>query len=373
MALGLKGQMKSIHKDMERIRFSKNPIEAEFAGMRDITLLEYLTKKYKDGVDQKTGSFDIGHLYAELGINPDVMTVSQLIDLDQDSKWLVPEIFRDAIRKGLRSSPFYNRLIAASETVAQPQVNMPSIEMSDAEPQPMQQGESFSEGTISYGNKTVNIEKQGIGIKITDEAVQYTSINLLTIFIQDMGIKLGQKLNNAAIYALINGDQDGGTESAAVIGIENTQTGLIYSDLLYAWIRASRLGRLYNTFIGPERVVNTIMNLTEFKDKQNGTPQQSLVINEILPSQSQGFVSAQVPADQLILVDPRYALVQLTSSPLAVEGERIVNKQINGTYASITTGFGNIFRDARVIIDRSLQINFQNGTNDFPSWMNSTL
>ena len=34
-----------------------------------------------------------------------------------------------------------------------------------------------------------------------------------------------------------------------------------------------------------------------------------------------------------------------------------------------TTGFGVIFRDARVIIDDSLDV----GTNDFPSWMEPTI
>jgi len=147
---------------------------------------------------------------------------------------------------------------------------------------------------------------------------------------------------------------------------------LLYTDLVAAWIRGSRLGRLYDTIIAGEAMANKIMNLTEFKDKQAGTPQQSMVLNEILPSQSQVFVSAQVPADKIILLDKRFALVKLTSAPLLVEGEKIVSKQIQGSYASITTGFANIFRDARVVIDQSLA-RVDGGGNDFPSWMTPTL
>jgi len=372
-----KGKMKELHSNLEKIRAGNiTPdmgVPQALDGIRDVTLLQYLTHRHKDTeFCGKDGNFDMQYLYNELGVNPNKMTVSQLIDLDQDSRWLVPEIFRDAIRKGLRTSPFYNAIIQDDLTVAQPQVNMPYIELSDAEPQTTGQGETISKGSITYGNKVVSIEKEAIGIEITYEAMQYTNINLLTVFLQDIGIKLGQKLNNKAITALINGDQADASEAAATIGVENTTTKLLYTDLVAAWIRGSRLGRLYDTIIAGEAMANKIMNLTEFKDKQAGTPQQSMVLNEILPSQSQVFVSAQVPADKIILLDKRFALVKLTSAPLLVEGEKIVSKQIQGSYASITTGFANIFRDARVVIDQSLA-RVDGGGNDFPSWMTPTL
>ena len=373
MELGLKGKMKEIHKDLEKIRAGTVDAGGALAGKRDVTLVEYLTQKFgKEEALSANGVFDIQHLYNELGVNPNKMTIEQLIDLDQDSRWLVPEIFRDAIRKGLRTSPFYNRLIAASETVAQPQANMPYLYLSDAEPADTEEAETANKGSVTYGNKTVSLNKKMIGIDISYEAISYSSINLLTIFLQDVGIKLGQKLNNDSISVLINGDQDDSSEAAATIGIDNTTTGLLYRDVLTAWIRASRIGRLYDHFVAGEEVANAILNLTEFKDKQAGSAQQRVVLNETLPSQSNGFVSAQVPADQVIVLDPRFAMVQLTSAPLLVEGERIVSKQIQGSYASITTGFGNIFRDARVIIDRSLTRTV-GGANDFPAWMTPTL
>lgn len=369
MEIQLKGKMHSIYRELEAIRsgnvkLTKGPL----AGKADVSLLEYLSANYSDGCG-KDGVFDIQHLYNSLGINPNVMTTSQLIDLDQDSRWLVPEIFRDAIRKGLRTSPFYNSLVAIFETVAQPQVNMPYVDLSDAEPQDTQQSETISKGSITYGNKTVNITKSAIGIDISYEAIQYTKLNLLSIFIQDVGVKLGQKLNNSFVDIAINGDQDDASEAAAVIGVDNITTKLIYKDILTAWIRASRLGRMYDSIIAGEAMANRVLNISEFKDKQAGTPQQSIVVNETLPSQSKVYVSAQVPANQIIMLDRTKAIAQLTSSPLLVEGERIVSKQIQGSYASITTGFANIFRDARVIIDESILLS----GNDFPAWMTPTL
>lgn len=372
MILGLKGKIKELVKKVEAVRSGGPEANSKFAGQRDISFAQYLAAHFKDGCD-KNGQFDMAHLYTELGVNPDTMTIAQLIDLDQDSRWLVPEIFRDAIRKGLRTSPFFNRLVAVSENVAQPQVNMPYLNLSDAEPERTNAGETISEGTISYGNKTVNIYKRAIGIKIVDEAVQYTSISLLSIFIQDIGIKLGQKLNNDAVSILINGDQDDASEAAAVVGVGNTTTKTIYSDVLYGWIRGSRLGRQWDSIVAGELMANRILNIQEFKDRKQGVVDHAINVNETLPQQSDMFVSAQVGANQAIFLDPRFALAQLTSAPLAVESERIVSKQINGSYASITTGFANIFRDARYILDESVQNAYSGGSNDFPAFMTPTL
>jgi len=364
-SLSFKHTIRKTYEELQAIRSGTVKPPNALHGVRDVNLVQYLGSKYPEGCTNKDGSFDINHVYSEFGINPDVMTVANLIDLDQDSKWLTPEIFRDAIRKGFRSSPFYNQLVAASVNVAQPQVNMPHIDLSDAEPQPTEEAENISKGKISYGNKTVSIGKEAIGIDITYEAVQYTTINLMMIFIQDIGVKLGHRLNAKLIEVAINGDQENLSESAAVIGVENIVLGLQYSDILRVWIRGSLLGRFYTSMIANEVMAGKILALAEFKDKQQGTTEKSLAVNGTLPSQAKLFVSTKVPDNQIIFVDPNFAFVQLTAMPLMVEGEKIVSKQIDSAYASITTGFANIFREGRVILDESILFN----GNGFPDWM----
>lgn len=368
MELGLKGRIKETYETLQKIRSGNESGPPTLCGKRDVSLVEYLTSKYPEGCD-KEGLFDMNHLYHDLGINPNKMTVSQLIDLDQDSRWLVPEIFRDAIRKGIRTSPYYNRLIASSETIAQPQANLPFLDLSEAEPEETAEGETIPKGNVIYGNKTTDIHKQAIGISITYEAIQYTSINLLTIFLQDVGVKLGHKLNNAAVDVLVNGDQDDGSEASATIGVLDPLVNLTFADLVYAWIRASRLGRRYDHIVTSERGANLLLNLPEFKNKQSGTAFSTLIVNESLPNQSQVFVSGQLDENQFIVLDPRFSMVQLTSSPLNVEGDKIISKQIQEAYSSITTGFAVLFRDARVIIDDSLDV----AANDFPAWMEPTI
>ena len=109
---------------------------------------------------------------------------------------------------------------------------MPHIDLSDAEPQPTAEAENISKGKVSYGNKMVEVTKEAIGIDITYEAIAYTTINLMMIFIQDIGVKLGHRLNAKLVDVAINGDQADASESAAVIGVGNVNLGLQYDDIL---------------------------------------------------------------------------------------------------------------------------------------------
>jgi len=65
------------------------------------------------------------------------------------------------------------------------------------------------------------------------------------------------------------------------------------------------------------------------------------------------------------LVDPSSAIIKLNAQPLMVESEKIVSNQTMAFYASNTTGFGKIFRDAALLVDSSLAFS----GHGFPSYM----
>jgi hypothetical protein len=84
-----------------------------------------------------------------------------------------------------------------------------------------------------------------------------------------------------------------------------------------------------------------------------------------LPTMQDLYLSLKVPGQKMVFADPSSALVQLTARPLLVESERIVSKQISGTFASIITGFANVQRNARVVVDGAVLFS----AAGFPTWM----
>lgn len=336
---------KKLHKEMEAIRLTG----------RDVTLTEHLKSNYSEMSADK--------YYAELDVDPTQVSIGQVLDRqDEAVRWLVPEIFRDAIRKGFIASPIYRDFIIREETTRQPTLVAPFWDTTkiDNSPKALGAGESMELGALKYGQKTVHISKTGIGLEIVDEAIRYSNISLMALFLQDVGIKLGSSLTRELINILINGDQADGSEAASTVGVGTAGT-LSWNDFIKVFVRGGLRNRRWYKCIGNETTINYLMDMPEFRmSNKMANPELRMNVKTpgVLPSSLDVYVHSSVPNNQLVMVDTDLAAVQLTAVPLTVESDRIVQRQLNGTYVSLTTGFMNIFGDARVILDRSATTDF---------------
>ncbi len=332
----------------------------------DISMGEYVRDKFGFAMDEK-GNPDS---YLEcLGVQSNRNTLHSLYsmkDFDQEFRWLIPEVIRDAIRLGLRRNPVWPNLVASEQPVSQTTVTMPHINMSAANPRYTNEGETIQTGDVSFGQRKVNIRKITTGMKITDEIIQYVALNILSVYLQDVGVKLDNKLSTLAIDTLINGDMSTTNMSAPVIGVRNPTDQLQRFDLLRAWTRMGRLGRQPQHLLSGENMFLHIMELPEFKGFSGETTKENMIMRTPLPTtQNMWIHGAMVDPDLLMLIDQNSALIKLNAQPLRIENERIVQRQMQGSYVSVTTGFANLFRDGRILIDQGLDF----ATNGFPSYM----
>jgi hypothetical protein len=238
---------------------------------------------------------------------------------------------------------------------------MPAINMSEATPARVGVAETIPIGNVSFDQKTVSIYKIGRGIKVPDEVRNYVALNLVSIFLQDFGVKLAMGLDALAINTMLNGDQADGSDSIATVGVANTTDGLVYKDLLKVWVRGARLGKTFTTMVSGEAMAIDILDLLT-TTRVFGTARANVNIKTPIPQNSDLFIHGNVATNKVIIVDKSDALIKLNAQPLLVETERIVSNQTEETYASLTTGFATIFRDSRIVLDRSV-------TTDFPTWM----
>lgn len=310
----------------------------------EITMGEYTQQRY--GISKED--------YMErIGVSTRLTTMQNLFSMPNTNyRWLVPEIIREAITLGMTQAPFYPSLIAGDQPINGLSAIMPFINPSDAAPAKVNEGETLPLGTVSFGQKTVNLFKVGKGFKLTDEVRNYVSLDVLSIFIRDFGKQLGYSLDTLLLDVLINGNKGDGSESAPVIGV-TTQNSIAYRDLLRLWVRGGRLGRDFTTLTGGEEMAIDLLDLNEFKERRSGTTDAILNIKSPVPNRADFFIHGSVDSDQVLLVDPRAAAIKLTAQNLMVESERIVSNQTSAIYASITTGFSKMYQDASVIIDKS--------------------
>lgn len=322
----------------------------------DISLSELVAQKY---------GLSMGDYIQKLGINTSSITLQGVVTMpDQNIRWIVPEIIRTAITLGMRQAPFYPTIITTDQPVSGLSVTMPYVNMSDAAPSRINEGETIPLGALSFGQKTVNLFKIGKGLKMTDEVKDYVSLDVMGIFFRDFGVQLGYSLDNLAIDVLLNGNLADGSEAAPVIGV-STVGDMVYRDLLRPWVRGGRIGRNYTTLLGNEEVSIDLLDLPEFKTRYSGTTQATLNVKSPVPNSADYYINGTVPDSQLLMVDRSAALMKLTAKALMLESERIVSSQIQGTYATLTTGFSKMYMDAALLIDNSVDFT----TNGFPSYM----
>lgn len=343
------GEIEEMVKTADSLRKDKDQPQ-------DITLSEIVKEQFEISYED---------LLEDLGIDPTVDTINNIMTLPgTDARWIIPEIIRDSIRMGLRDAPIWPNVTASEQDISQKSVTMPYINMSDSTPRKVNEAETIPLGDISYGDKSVSTFKIGRGIKISYEVKMYVSLDVISIFFQDFGVRLGQALDTLAVDVLVNGDQGDGSDSAPVIGIGTPGTKE-YRDLLKVWIRASRMGRRLNTIIGGEDAALETLDMPEFKERKAGTTDANVSLQTPVPRDANYFIHGNVPADQEILVDPRYALIKFNVIPLLIESEKIVSNQTEAFYASMTTGFGKVFRDSAILTDSTLDFS----TNGFPDYM----
>lgn len=323
---------------------------------QEISLAEYVQDRWQLSMEA---------FYEDLGVNPTVDTIQNLINLPGNNyKWLIPEIFRDALRLGLKKQPIYPSIIAAEQSVSQTAVTMPAINMSEATPKKVGIAETITTGDVSFDSKSVKIYKYGRGIKVPYEVLQYVAINLVSIYLQDFGVKMGMGIDTMMINTLINGDQKDGSDSIATVGVA-TANSLAFKDFLKVWVRMGRLGKNPSAMLAGEDMAIELLDLFTNARTPLGSPRANVDIKTPIPSNASVYVHGAIPTKTAIAVEPGSALVKLNAQPLLLETEKIVSNQTEAWYASFTTGFATIYRDSRLALDYSKDF----ATNGFPTWM----
>lgn len=308
----------------------------------DLTLSELIEGRY--GISRE-------QFMENININPRVVTMENLYSMpDQSVRWIVPEIIREAITLGIRQAPFYPNIIASDQPISGLTAIMPFINMSDAAPAKVNEAETIPLGDVSFGQKSVRLFKIGKGFKLTDEVRNYVSLDILGIYLRDFGVQLGYAMDTLALNVLLNGNKPDGSESAPYIGIA-TANSLVYRDLLKIWVRAARMGRNFQTMIGSEDTALDMLDLDEFKKKEQGTTQATLNVKSPVPNSASLYIHPGVPTKSVVLIDTTAALIKLTAKQLMLESERIVSNQTEATYASLTTGFSKMYYDAALVLD----------------------
>lgn len=289
-------------------------------------------------------------------------------DIDKSFRWLIPEVVLAAIRTDYEASSMHNNWIASTQNLTQRTAKMPIIKRGNATPRRIGEGESIPFGTISFGEKGIEVYKVGTGFKITDELVEASSLNLLFNFLGEVGTDMSLASDVEALNVLVNGDQESGAESAPVIGVGTIGT-VAYKDLKRVVARMERLKRMVTRIITGEEDGLDIALLQEFKGFAGDTKLGNLqgLMGKVLSLANDIYI---MPDDQVMMLAPAKAMTKLQYRGMKTERRRNPQTQEDELFVSDYIGFGILRRDGRVIIDSSIAYSATAGaTGAFPTYM----
>lgn len=385
MSKGLKNKVHELVTAANKIRK-----DGDTEGKRQVTFREMLENTYQDS--------KVEHLLSELGISGNT-TLEDAFEKGEEAKlvvcemiltaiakgagqvkkslsvitqnretYITPEVILSPIMTGAIQSAFYDRVIATSETVGSDSVTVPRISISEAK---MEKGTEMSKanrGRVITGSKKVAFEKTQKALEISYEALRRHTLNFIQIYFEHLGALMASDLNRDVVTVGINGDQVDGSESAAVIGVKDTAAGFKYRDVARGFVRMGLMGQTPDAIIASERMAEEWLDMPEVKNRQTGSAIMNLRLQTPIPADLPLFIAPNMPDSQFMLVNTSVAFAELVEQALMIETDKVINGQFVEAVASAYIGFMNILRHARLLIDTSLQIDFNTGANYFPTW-----
>jgi hypothetical protein len=278
-------------------------------------------------------------------------------------RFLIPELIGTAIRTGYVHSALHTNWIVSSQNISQRSIKMPQILRGDGMPSIVNEGADIPMGSVAFGQKEAKVFKVGTGFTITYELLFESSMDILFIFLGEVGNDMAIGADVLAMSTLINGEQSDLSESAPVIGVETTSS-FAYKDIKRAFTRGKRLGQPYTRIITGEDDGINITGIDKFEGFNGGTNLSS--IRSIIGVPEVFDIDTHVPpANQIIFVSPEKAMVKLVYRGLMTERVRNPKNQTEELYISDHIGFAIVKRDARLILDKSIAF----ASNGFPTYM----
>ncbi len=286
----------------------------------------------------------------EFGVDLNRITVDRFFQSDPNAKWLFPDIVREAVVAGLKRKPAYPELIIRDEAISGTSYDVPYVTESAAEEElrTVAEGAAIPESEITYGDRTVKLDKKGRGVVASYEVIRRMSVDMLRVHLMRIGERLGRNLDARAATVLVSGDSSGAGTAAVTVNTA-TADAWVYADLVKGFTKLTMDHYFTPThMLANEGLVQTLLGMSEFKDTALFDFSKTGSLSS--PFGAQLVPMADQPADKLTILDAGYAIQKVTEQDVLVESDKLINQQWDRTFITVVTDFAVIYDKARVVV-----------------------
>lgn len=259
---------------------------------------------------------------------------------------LFPEYISRAVKQGIEEADMLSDIVAATtrinsldyRTIA----SVPTDD--DKELKMVEEGELIPETVVKTQENLVKLHKRGRMLVASYEALKFQKIDLFSVTLRQIGAHIARKQFADAVEVLVNGD---GNNNAAAVITSATEGTLAYGDLLnlYNKLDPYTLNRLV---MSPATMMK-VMELNEFKNPLTGINFQGTG-KPGNPLGAKLLRSSAVSDDKIIGLDAGCALEMVIASDVAVDYDKLIDRQLERAVITTTAGFAKIFTDASAVL-----------------------
>lgn len=255
---------------------------------------------------------------------------------------LFPEYVSRAVRQGIEEANLLDGIVATKTKIDGLDYRTISSNPteSDKELKTVGEGAYIPQTVIRTQENLVKLNKRGRMLVASYEALKFQRLDLFTVTLKQIGSYIARQQFSDAVKVLLEGD---GNNNAAEVIAAAESGNLSYADLI------KLLNGLdpYNmtTLIASPDMMSKLLELSEFKNPATGINFQGTgKVGH--PLGAEFIKSAAAPSNSLIALDKNCALEMVIAGDVAVDYDRLIDRQLERAAVTTTVGFAKIFPDA---------------------------
>jgi hypothetical protein len=214
----------------------------------------------------------------------------------------------------------------------------------------VEEGAVIPQTEVKVRENLVKLHKRGRMLVASYEAVRFQKLDLFSVMLRQIGAQIMRMHLDDAIRVIIDGDGNANEAESFAVGqapISGSAGKLQYNQLLEFWNRFDPYN-LNTLLVSPDAMLQ-ILQCREFQNPLTGLNFQGT--GELSNPLGAKLIKTGAVGDSTVIgLDRAYALEMISASDVAVEYDRLIDRQLERAAITSISGFSKLYTEAAKVL-----------------------
>lgn len=270
-----------------------------------------------------------------------------------DSAVLFPEYIARTVRQGMEENDILPEIVATTTNINA--MDYRSIycvaEDEDKQLKTVEEGASIPATEVKSKSHLVNLTKRGRMLVASYEAIRFQRLDLFGVMLRQIGGYIRKQQLAEAVAVLIDGDGNSNAAVQYTVGtspISGTQGKLGYEQMVEFWGQFDPF--TMNCILCSTATMTAMLKIPELQNPMTGLNFQGTGTFDT-PLGARLHRTDAVADGVIIGLDKRYALELVRAGDVAVEYDKLIDRQLERAAITAISGFGKICDGAAAVLN----------------------